>query len=193
MIIIKKAMFDQLTTSICDVPLSRNDDFRSLFISSIDPIVIPRRVLAISRGKYDSNRSSQYMRICCIGPISHSSNLSKFTIEILPYHHRKNAYLSYPTRGKWILFSIFHWIRRVSPTSTERFFGISINMLTLLTLLYNALPLLLSDMSKLSIVSKLSIYPLYTTLLSRVYTSASRWTVMVSRRRKSDVRVWSCL
>ena len=49
--IIRKAIFDPLTTSICDVPAAMNASLVSRERRSIDPIVIPRSVPATSLGK----------------------------------------------------------------------------------------------------------------------------------------------
>ena len=52
--IIRNAIFEPLTTSICEVPVAINASLVSRESNSIEPIVIPSRVPAISLGKYIS-------------------------------------------------------------------------------------------------------------------------------------------
>ena len=49
---IKKVMFEPLTTSICDIPESRNFSCRSSDISSTRHIDIPKTTHATSRGNH---------------------------------------------------------------------------------------------------------------------------------------------
>ena len=126
---IRKAIFDPLTTRIWASPLSIKSFLTFSERRSITPIVIPRSVPAITLGNHWSIVVVAFFWIFSLRLGPTFSIREKFVTKAIPYPRWKNENFSYHERGKWRFVLIFAWNRILSQGKIVRFEGTSTNIL----------------------------------------------------------------